>query len=128
MLESIDEPIKQGAGRPNLSLREQLFCSVKKIYSQMSSRRAKGLFDEAKEKQLIEKSPYFNVVSALLNKEGTTALLEKLITLSALPLKTVEHTWLADSSGFRTNNYSQYSIFRPPATNKYTLYRGVECG
>jgi transposase len=108
LLESIDEPIREGAGRPSLSLREQLFCSVKKIYSQMSSRRAKGLFDEAKEKALIEKSPYFNVVSALLNKEGTTALLEKLITLSALPLKSVEHTWLADSSGFRTNNYSQY--------------------
>src|SRR3989339_822277 len=107
ILESIDEPVYE-FGRPTLSLREQLFCSVKKVYSQMSSRRAKGFFDEAKEKDLIEKSPHFNTVSKLLNKEETSALLEKLITLSALPLKSVEHTWIADSSGFRTNSYSQY--------------------
>ncbi len=107
LLESIDEPAYD-FGRPTLSLREQLFCSVKKVYSQMSSRRAKGFFDEAKEKELIEKSPHFNTVSKLLNKEETSELLEKLITLSALPLKSVEHTWIADSSGFRTNSYSQY--------------------
>lgn len=107
LLESIDEPAYE-FGRPTLSLREQLFCSVKKVYSQMSSRRAKGFFDEAKEKSLIETSPHFNTVSKLLNKEDTAALLEKLITLSALPLKSVEHTWIADSSGFRTNSYSQY--------------------
>src|SRR3989344_9251966 len=84
ILESIDEPVYE-FGRPTLSLREQLFCSVKKVYSQMSSRRAKGFFDEAKEKELIEKSPHFNTVSKLLNKEETSALLEKLIALSALP-------------------------------------------
>lgn len=109
LLESIEEPApKEGAGRPSLSLREALYCSVKKVYSQMSSRRAKGFFDQAKEKELIETSPHFNAVSKLLNKEQTTAILEKLITLSALPLKSVEHTWIADSSGFRTTQFNQY--------------------
>ncbi len=108
LLESVEEPTRSGAGRPTLSLREQLFCSVKKVYSQMSSRRAKGLFDEAKEKQQIEKSPYFNCVSALLNKEETTALLERLIALSALPLKSTETAFAVDSSGFRTTQFSDY--------------------
>lgn len=108
LIESVDEPIREGAGRPAMSQREALFCSIKKVYSQMSSRRAKGLFDEAKEKELIEKSPHFNAVSKLLNKESTAKILENLITLSALPLKSVEHTWLADSSGFRTTNFTQY--------------------
>ncbi len=108
LLECVNEPIREGAGRPSLSLREALFCSVKKVYSQMSSRRAKGFFDEAKEKDLITKSPHFNAVSKLFNKEQTTAIMEGLITLSALPLKSVEHTWITDSSGFRTTSYGQY--------------------
>ncbi len=108
LLETVEEPARDGAGRPSLSLRESLFCSIKKVYSQMSSRRAKGLFDEAKEKMLIEKSPYFNCVSALLNKEETTALLEGLITLSALPLKSVESSFAVDSSGFRTTKFTEY--------------------
>lgn len=108
LLECVNEPTRNGAGRPSLSLREALFCSVKKVYSQMSSRRAKGLFNEAKEKEIIKKSPHFNAVSKLLNKEKTTKMLEELVSLSATPLRNIEHTWLADSSGFRTNSYSQY--------------------
>lgn len=108
LLESIEEPIQEGAGRPALTKKQALYCSVKKVYSQMSSRRAKGLFDEAKEKEIIEKSPHFNAVSKILNKEATTTLLNNLITLSALPLRNIEHTWLEDSSGFRTTNFNQY--------------------
>ena len=129
LLESIEEPIISGAGRKPVPTREAFFCAIKKVYSQMSSRRAKGLFDEAKEKSLIAKSPYFNCVSVLLNKENTTELLEKLITLSALPLKSVEHTWLADSSGFRTTQFNQYCQEKHGASKQHKWLKAhIVCG
>ena len=129
LLETIEEPERQGAGRPSLSLREQVFCSVKKVYSQMSSRRAKGLFDEAKEKALIKKSPYFNCVSALLNKEETTELLERLISLSAMPLKSVETQFAVDSSGFRTTRFSEYCRDKHGAEKKHEYLKAhILCG
>jgi len=129
LLESVEEPEQQGAGRPRLPLREQLFCSIKKVYSQMSSRRAKGLFDEAKEKQLIKKSPYFNCVSALLNKEETTALLEKLVELSASPLQSVETQFAVDSSGFRTTKFTEYCKDKHGTGRKHEYLKAhILCG
>jgi len=129
LLESVEEPEQQGAGRPKLSLREQLFCSVKKVYSQMSSRRAKGLFDEAKEKALIAKSPYFNCVSTLLNKEETTTLLEKLVELSASPLQSVETQFAVDSSGFRTTKFTEYCKDKHGAGKKHKYLKAhILCG
>ena len=41
-------------GRPPLPLREQVFCAVQKVYSQLSSRRAAGLFDQPVERQRLD--------------------------------------------------------------------------
>jgi len=46
LLESVQE-LEYKFGRPPLPLREQLFCAVQKVYSQLSSRRAESLFNLA---------------------------------------------------------------------------------
>lgn len=109
LVENIEEPApRKGAGRPSLSLKEQLFCSTQKVYSQLSSRRAKSLFNNAKEKGLLDKSPHSNAVNKFFNREDITPILHKLIALSSAPLKSVETSFAVDSSGFRTTKFTEY--------------------
>jgi transposase len=109
LVESINEPEpKQGAGRPNLSLREQLFCSTQKVYSQLSSRRAKSLFNNAKDKGFLGKAPHSNAVNKFFNRKDITPIFHKLIALSSAPLKSIETKFATDSSGFRTTKFSEY--------------------
>jgi len=107
LLESIEEP-EYVFGRPTTPIREQLFCSVQKVYSQLSSRRAKSLFNNAQAKGLLKNSPHFNTTSKFLNTNEATPILKRLIGLSALPLKEVETAFAVDSSGFRTTQFNEY--------------------
>ena len=95
-------------GRPTLSNKDTAFCAVQKVYSQLSSRRAKSLFNKAIDAKQLTHSPYFNVVSAFLNKDSTTPLLQELLLKTAAPLKAVETKFAIDSSGFRTTRYTEY--------------------
>lgn len=89
LVQAIPEPARVGAGRPSLPINEQLFCVIQKVYSQLSSRRAYSLFENAKERGQIEHVPYFNVTSAVLNNPKITPILHQLVTLTALPLADV---------------------------------------
>ncbi len=116
LVKEIDEPTYT-FGRPTLPLREQVFCSIQKVYSQLSSRRAVSLFGNAEKKGQIKQVPNFNQVSTLLKNPETTALLMKLVTLSASPMKAVETEFAVDSTGFKTTCFTQY------AEEKYKLGR-----
>jgi transposase len=109
---TVPEPPQQ-MGRPGLSLQETLFCAIKKVYSQLSSRRAHSLYVNAEERQHIDKAPNYNAINKFLNREDITPILHNLLAASALPLKSVETTFAPDSSGFRTSQFGQY------ATEKY---------
>lgn len=116
IVESVEEPL-QTFGRPRLSLKETVFCSVQKVYSQLSARRSASLFGNAVEREQIKHAPHFNSVSKLLNKEDLEPLLHKILDLTAQPLITVEDSFAIDSSGFRTTSYNEY------ANQKYNLKR-----
>lgn len=105
----IPEPT-QSMGRPRIALREGVYCAIEKVYSQLSSRRACSLYGKAKERGDIGKSPCYNVVNILLNQEVITPILQKLLTISALPLKSVETSFASDSTGFRTSQFGQYAV------------------
>jgi transposase len=107
LLLEIDEPVYT-FGRPQLPLREQLFCSITKVYSQLSSRRASTLYNYATERGFIQHKPHFNVVTKLLNRADITPLLKELVVKTSMPLRTVETDFAIDSSGFRTTNFNQY--------------------
>jgi len=108
LVKAIPEP-EQTKGRPRLSLQETLFCSIQKVYSQLSSRRAHSLFQNATEKGQISHAPYFNAPSAFFNKPETTEILQKLVTLSALPVAGIDVDFAVDSTGFRTTTFSAYN-------------------
>ncbi|MBN1896670.1 MAG: transposase [Candidatus Aenigmarchaeota archaeon] len=101
---------KQVMGRPRLSLNETAFCSIQKVYSQLSQRRAHSLYRNAEEREQISHTPHFNAVGKMLNRKDMTPILEKLLTISALPLRSIETSFAPDSSGFRTSKFGQYAV------------------
>lgn len=104
---TVDEPL-QTMGRPRLSLKDLLFCSVQKVYSQLSSRRVHTLYGNAKGKEQIAKAPNYNAINMFLNREDITPILHQLLGITALPLKSIETTFAPDSTGFRTTQFNEY--------------------
>lgn len=108
LVKTIPEP-EQTFGRPRLSLQESMFCAIQKVYSQLSSRRAHSLFQNATERNQIEHAPHFNAPSKLFNKPEMTPILHNLVTLSALHVAGIEVDFSVDSTGFRTTCFSAYN-------------------
>ena len=57
---------EQTMGRPRLSIHETLFCAIQKVYSQLSSRCAYSLFENATARGQIDHAPNFNAPSKLI--------------------------------------------------------------
>ncbi len=108
LVKAIPEP-EQTMGRPRLSIHETLFCAIQKVYSQLSSRRAYGLFQNATERGQINHAPHFNSPSKILNNIEMTPILHELVTLSALPVAGIENDFSVDSTGFRTTTFNAYN-------------------
>lgn len=107
LVQNVDEPTYT-FGRPKTSLREVVFCSVEKVYSQLSSRRAHSLYKNAQEKEQIAKAPSYNVINISLNSSEITPILNNLLEITALPLRSVESQFAIDSTGFRTTKFGEY--------------------
>lgn len=114
-------------GRPTLPIKDTAFCAVQKVYSQLSSRRAKSLFNRALEAEQVKHSPYFNSVSAFLNKETATPLLQELLQKTAEPLKAVESKFALDSSGFRTTRFTEYCRDKHGVTKEHEYIKAHIC-
>jgi transposase len=56
------------------------------------------------------KTPHYNSIFNVLDKESLTPILEELITRSAMPLQAVETGFAVDSTGFGTNRFYRHFI------------------
>ncbi len=126
LVKAISEP-EQSMGRPRLSIHETLFCAIQKVYSQLSSRRASGLFQNATERGQIDHAPHFNSPSKLFNKEEMTPILHELVTLSALPVAGIENDFSVDSTGFRTTTFSAYNGMKHGQTKEHRWVKAHLC-
>lgn len=108
LVSTIEEPEQTGRGRPRLPLSDAVFCSVQKVYSHLSSRRAQTLFERAEESEQVNHAPHYNAVSKTLLRKDITPLLRYLIQMSAAPLAGIEKGFAVDSSGFRTTCFNRY--------------------
>jgi len=126
LVEAIPEP-EQTMGRPRLPLKESLFCAIQKVYSQLSSRRAYSLFQNATERGQIEHAPHFNAPSKLLNKSEITSILHQLVLLSALPVAGLETDFAIDSTGFRTTTFNVYNEAKYGKTKEHNWLKAHMC-
>jgi transposase len=105
---AIDNPVRQGAGRPRLPLSDGVFAAVMKVYGTTSGRRAQTDLREYEAKGLIGKAPSYNSVFNVLENPDVTSILHRMIEESAAPLSAVETEFAVDSSGFSTSTYARW--------------------
>ena len=78
---------EQKRGRPSLPLSDMIFAATYKVYSTVSGRRFMTDLKAATDNGFIDKTPHYNSIFNVLDRESLTPVLQELITRSALPLK-----------------------------------------
>ena len=116
-------------GRPSMSLKDMVFISCLKLYCGYSLRKIHSDLKIAEQAGYIKHCPHFNRISEFFNKETTYHLLQKLITISALPLKELEDHYSMDSSGFGSYQYERWmrTRFHSPKTEWRNYVKGHVC-
>lgn len=102
------EPAKRSKGRPAIPVQDAIFAAIFKVYSTVSSRRFMSDLRDSQEKGFIGQVPHFNHALKVLESKAATPILHALITLTAAPLKAVETTFAADSSGFSACRFDRW--------------------
>jgi transposase len=99
---------EQKMGRPSLPLSNMIFAAAFKVYSTVSGRRFMTDLRAATEMGLIDKTPHYNSIFNVLDRESITPILQELITRAALPLKALETDFAVDSTGMGTQNFYRH--------------------
>ena len=108
LIEVVPENHREGRGRPQMPIRELLFASTLKVYSQFSLRRFMTDLNTAKDKGYVAFAPCYSTVGKFMERQDITPILVSLITQSSLALRSVETDFAVDSSGFRTTKFNDY--------------------
>ena len=118
----------RGRGRPWFPLGHAVFSVILKVYSGMASRRLESLLREVAEWGYLRnvppcravdgadpipasgtvRIPQFNTVSHFLRADWLTPLLLELVTITARPLRGVEHEFAVDGTGWSTRWYDRW--------------------
>jgi transposase len=107
LCKNIPQP-PQSNGRPRLPYSDMVFACAFKVYTGFSSRRFTSDLHGASDEGLVVHTPHFNSVSNYLANPELTPLLQHLISMSSLPLKSVETDFAVDSSGFGTSRFVRW--------------------
>lgn len=100
--------LKYEFGRPSASPRDVIFSLGLKLYNNFSSRKIYSDLKHAEGSGFIKKAPHFNTLTDFLSFSATYDILEKLLTISAMPLKELEDHYSIDSSGFGSYQYERW--------------------
>ena len=95
-------------GRPKLPLSDMVFASALQVFSTFSLRRFTTDMKMAQEQGLIEKVPYYTTVARCMENPELTPIIQELITVTSLPLASVETDFTIDSSGFGTSRFVKW--------------------
>ena len=99
-------------GRPTLPVGDMVYSSVMKVFTTFSLRRFMSDMTVAKEKGYVSSKPCYASVGHFIQKKELTPLLSKLVVLTSLPLRSVEHDFAIDSTGFGTSNFQRWYSFK----------------
>lgn len=108
LCKGVPEVERAKTGRPRLALSDAIFAACFKVYSTVSARRFMSDLRDAEAKGWISKTPHFNSIFNYLDRPEVTPVLKALIAHSALPLKSIENDFAADSSGFTSSRFIRW--------------------
>jgi len=103
----IPEPLQE-KGRPRAKLKDLVFSLGLKLYSNYSGRKVYSDLVHAKGAGYVSNNLHYNTLTDFLNCPVTYDLLQRLLTISALPLKHLEDSFSIDSSGFGSYQYERW--------------------
>ncbi len=126
LIEDIEEP-QYAFGRPQMPLRDLIFASALKVYSQFSLRRFQTDLRLAKEKGFTDKVPCYSSVGKFMEREDITPMLYGLLLKSSLPLKAIETKFAIDSSGFSTKNFGEYCNIKHKMNQQHEWMKAHIC-
>lgn len=115
LLADITGRIRQPAytfGKPQNPLSDTIYSMVFKVYSTFSGRRFATDMKEAKEKGFVEKKIPRSSMFDYFNKKEVTPLLCDMVTITSLPLRSVEKDFAIDATGFGTSVFQRWYSFK----------------
>jgi hypothetical protein len=104
---TIPQP-EQGMGRLRVPLSDMLFAATYKVYVGFSARRFTSDLKDAHLRGFIGNAAHFNSVNCYMANPELTDALKSLVTVSSLPLKSVESDFAVDASGFSTSRFVRW--------------------
>lgn len=116
-------------GRKPIPVKDLVFTSALKLYNGFSLRKIDYDIREAEMCGYIKKKPHYNRLSEFFNHNLTYLLLQKLVTITALPLKELEDDFSMDASGFGSYQYERWmrTRFARPKTEWRNYLKGHVC-
>lgn len=111
LCEIIIEPVIKD-GRPPARVKDLVFSLGLKLYCNSSGRRIISDLVHAEGMGYIKKAPHFNTLNDFLRCPETYTLLQKMLRISAMPLRYLEDDFSIDSSGFGTYQYERWVRIR----------------
>jgi len=98
----------KGKGRPSLDIQEMIFSMGIFVYANKSSRDTISELKLLKRLNCISKVPAYTSLINYFNNAKLKPILQELITMSSLPLKTVEKDFTVDASGYSTSCFDRW--------------------
>jgi transposase len=108
LCKDLPNPPQAGAGRRRSEMSEMVFTAVYKVYSTFSGRRFCTDMEEAFDKGYVTKKTNGMMNWQFMESPLLTPVLQQLITVSSLPLRTIETTFAPDSTGFSTSRFVRW--------------------
>lgn len=107
-----------------MELSHIIFCICMKNYCIKSSRRVIGELELCKQAGFIEKIPHFNTLLNYLKNPNLTFVLQELIKVTSLPLKSIERKFCCDATGFGTGILNdRWSVIRQNYEKHHKYYK-----
>ena len=95
-------------GRPRVPIADVIFACVFKVYSTVSSRRFGTDLAEAYDMGLVSRDMHPNKVNCYMENPELYPILHRLITVTSLPLRSVETVFAPDSTGFSSSRFVRW--------------------
>jgi transposase len=101
-------PLPSKGGRPRVPIDDTIFACVYKVYSTFSSRRFGSYLAEAFDMGFVSRDMHPNKINTYMENPELFPILRELITVTSLPLKSVENAFAPDSTGFSTSRFVRW--------------------
>ena len=130
LVRGIAEPARTGKGRKPHSVRDSIYAMVMKVYSTFSARRFSCDLKDAHANGFLSREIPGLKVPQFFENAAYAPILNRLVHLSSLPLRSVETDFAVDSSGFGSSRFETWidAKYGTPRRQVVWVKAHIACG